>query len=76
MLGAGHSVTSGFLPDQHTEQLPRAPERMLTPEVAYELRESGIDAMRTVMWSSTPIAEATPALFFVPLRATCNRLDD
>ena len=39
---------------------------MLPPKLAYEVCELAVDAMRTVVRYSTPIAEPTPAFLFVP----------
>jgi len=39
---------------------------MLTPKLAYEICEVTIDAVRTVLRSSAPIAESPSSFLFVP----------
>lgn len=48
---------------KNTQKFSCSPEWMLTPELAYELRELGIDAMRTVVRRSAPITK--PAFSFL-----------
>jgi hypothetical protein len=52
---------AGIPRGENTQKLSCAPERMLSPEVAYELCELAINAVR----SSTPISEPASAFLFV-----------
>jgi len=38
---------------------------VLTPKVAYQICELGLDAVRTVMRSSAPVTKATPPFLLV-----------
>ena len=53
---------------QDAKQLPCSPERMLSPKFAEELSYLAVDSMRTMLRSSTPIAETPTAFLFVPCK--------
>jgi hypothetical protein len=63
--GRRPSRHAGIPSGENTQKLSCSPEGVLSPEVAYELCELALNAMRTVARSSTPISQATSSFLLV-----------
>lgn len=50
---------------ENTQKLSCSPEGMLTPKLAYEICQLAVDAMRTMVRGSAPIAEPTSSFLLV-----------
>jgi hypothetical protein len=57
---------AGVPSGQNTQKLSCSPKRVLPTEIAYELRELAVNAIRTMVRGSAPILEPTSPLLFVP----------
>jgi hypothetical protein len=56
---------AGMPSGKNTQKLSCSPKRVLPTEIAYELCELAVNAIRTMVWGSAPILEPTSSLLFV-----------